>query len=428
MDRIVEGNTDIQKSKDLRSGKTGRKTGSHTTGDKNGKPLRLNWQEVDSIYDTVFTMDTENAVGPRRLNDSLDTDSIPLTPGASRNRGDNPQSRTEFITWPAILELVNGRRLEIERARLFEPTMDDISIIRADGYVERVIPLRYVACIRKGQADTVPEGGGRGNPVMDVETIETVDGRSYTVAVPSYQKRENVLFGYDAGKKDKAGSQCKYIPVSNIRRRCLNRYFGEILLEKGLIDHDTLNKALAEYHKTRNIKIGRIIARQAKIPYPAVKRELGKAKKNRKGCRTGEILVNAGLVAEEQVSDALAYQENLRNLRIGQFLVSRGLIHEQEVCIALAEKFRLPFIDLAKQRVSRNTLTLLPMDFLARNEILPLSFDDNILTIAVPHPDSLDLREEILALCRCADIRFVLALPTHLRIILDKFGKTFVSA
>lgn len=56
LNRIVEGNTDIQRAKDIRSGKCRNR--------KPEKTVKLNLQEIDSIYDTVFPEDTRESENP----------------------------------------------------------------------------------------------------------------------------------------------------------------------------------------------------------------------------------------------------------------------------------------------------------------------------------------------------------------------------
>jgi tetratricopeptide (TPR) repeat protein len=393
LNRIIEGNTDIQKAKDLRSGKFRGKP-------REGRPddtVKLNWQEVDSICDFDF------------LDDSIETEEV---------WDELVKPTTETRNYPAILEFVNGKRLEVARARLFEPTNNDISIVRQDGHVERVIPLEHLTCIRK--AGIPAKLNKNKNSLCHVETIETVDGSIYHEAIHPEQDIENVLFGFST--EEQTRFTYTFIPTVNIRKRCQDCYLGEILLEKQYISNDILKDALDEHQQTKSMKLGKIIAQKAKINYSIVEEELEQAKAQ-EGLKTGEILLTSGLVDEEQLLEALEYQKYLQNIKIGEFLVEKGIVQEKEICIALAEKFRIPFVDLRKQKVSRNTLTHLSKEFVLQNEILPLSLDNDILTVATLHPDVSSLFEAIIKECKCKDVQFVLALPTHLRIIIDQLVK-----
>jgi len=420
LNRIIEGNTDIQKAKDLRSGKFRWKSSEKPSGEKTNKTVRLNWQEVENICDTIFLSDSRDSAE----NDPLEFYDSYVDDVFSDDNIETKEACEELVKpapeahdYPAILEFVNGKRLEVARARLFEPTNNDISIIREDGYAERLIPLEHIACIR--MAGKPAKLNKNKNSLCYAENIETVDGIIYHEAIHPEQDIENVLFGFST--KEQTRFIYSFIPAVNIRKRCQVRYIGEILLDMHFIGNDILQHALDEHQQTKTMKLGKIIAQQTKVIYSAIEDELEQAKqaKVQEGFKTGEILLTSGLVDKEQVLEALEYQEYLQNMKIGQFLVEKGIVQEEEVCIALAEKFRIPFVDLKKQKVSRKTLTHLSKNFILQNEILPISLDNDILTVATLNPDVSDLYEATIKECKCKDVQFVLTLPTHLRVIID---------
>jgi tetratricopeptide (TPR) repeat protein len=420
--RIVEGNSDIQKAKDLRSGKIRKKIQGRSGGKIYGKPRKVNWKDVESIYEAVFSMDSREAEKDvLAFNDGMKYGLLPDDPTAADGAGKGYARPASGIpASAAIVELLNGRCLNIARVRLFAPTDNDISIIREDGHVERVIPLEHIACIR--QVDVPPELKKSVNPLYHAETIETADGHMHHAVVYPDQNRENVLFGFSAREQPPV---YKFIPVVNIRTRCQERYLGEILLEKRFIGKDILKQALEEHRQAKKMKLGKIIAQKAKVMYAAIEEELEREKlaKVRNGLKTGELLLSSGLADAAQVQEALRDQDKLRNIKIGQFLIEKGIVREKEIYIALAEKFKMPFVDLRKQKLFRETLKLFSKAFVIRKAILPVSLVNDILTVAVPNPDVSCLREEISKECRCRDVRFVLAQPTHLRIIIEMLCK-----
>ena len=110
-------------------------------------------------------------------------------------------------------------------------------------------------------------------------------------------------------------------------------------------------------------------------------------------------------------------------MRIGEFLIEKGIIQEKEVYMALAEKFRTPFVDLRKQKVSKKVLTYLPRDFVLKHEVLPISVEDGIITVATMQPGITSMCETILKISKCQNVRCVLAQPTHLRNIINLLYK-----
>lgn len=414
LNRIVEGNTDIQRAKDIRSGKCRNR--------KPEKTVKLNLQEIDSIYDTVFPQDSrESENTPLEFDDGyydyvFSDDAI-----ETKEVWDGIVHPVhEKNAFPAILEFIGGKRIEVAGVIPFTPTSRDISLLRHDGYVERVIPLEQLRCIR--MAGLPAQYARDKNASCHIEIIETVDGNIYHEAVHPQQDLENVLLGYST--KEQTRFIYTLIPTVNIKKRRQQRYLGEILLEKRFIASDILKQALDEHQQIKSMKLGKILAQKAHILYSTIEEELEKAKQgNVQGLKTGEILLASGLVSEEQVLEALEYQENLQNVKIGRFLIDKGIIQEKEVYISLAEKFRIPFVDLRTRKVSKKTLMYLPGTLVLQNEILPLALDNGKLTVATLCPDVSSLCETILKEVKCQDIQFVLAQPTHLRNIISLLYK-----
>ena len=414
LNRIVEGHTDIQRAKDIRSGKSRIR--------KPEKTVKLNLQEIESVYDTVFPEDTRDQDNiPLEFDDKFydyvfSDDAIETTEAWDGIAHPLPENNA----FPAVLEFIGGKRIEVAGVILFKPTIMDISLIRHDGYVERVIPLEQLQCIR--MAGMPAQYARDKNDSCHIEIIETNDGSIFHEAVHPQQDLENVLLCFST--KQQTRFNYTLIPLANIMKRCQQRYLGEILLEKRFIANDMLKRALDEYQQAKSMKLGKILAQKTHILYSTIEEELEKARLgNVQGLKTGEILLASGLVNEEQVLEALEYQEKLQNMKIGRFLIEKGVIQEKEVYIALAEKFRIPFVDLRTQKVAKKTLQHLPRKLVLQYEILPLSIDNGKLTVATLRPDVSSLCERILKEVKCRDIQFVLAQPTHLRNIINLLYK-----
>lgn len=417
LNRLVEGNTDIQRAKDIRQGKL--------RFNKQDIPkTNISINEVESIYDTVFPSDEKDAEREHlefkdEFYDYVFSDDAIESEESWEQLA---QSRPEEKGFPAILEYLNGKRKEVVGAILFRPTINDISLVRQDGYVERVIPLDQLACIRIAGlpvklAESLDPSAG------NIEIIETVNENIYHESINPEQKLENVLIGFST--KEQTRFIYSIIPTVNIKKRCQQRFLGDILLEKKFIANDILKNALDELQHVKNMKLGKILAQKAHVEYSVIEEELEKAQKgSTQGLKTGEILLFSGLVNEEQVLEALEDQENMQNKKIGEFLVEKGIIHEKEVYLALAEKFNIPFVDLRKQKVSKNTLSVLSRKLVVENEILPISSEDGVLKIATHNPDDhSSVSEEIMKECKCDDLEFVLAQPTHLRNVINLLYK-----
>ncbi len=412
MNRIVEGNTDIQKAKDLKSGKlrNSRRSGI-------GPVQKLDMKNIDSIYDSVFPGDAEDDDNALDFEDDLydyvfSDDSIDDDTAWENLIHDN----TETIGFPAILEHHGGEREEVSGVLFFQPTQNELTITESDGNTTRTVPVEQFCCIRT--AGLPPEIIKTNDASCHIEIIETLDGNLFYECIHPEQEVDNLLIGFST----KADTRFKYtlIPKINIKKRCQQRYLGDILLEKRFIASDILKSALEEHQQMKNMKLGKIIAQRANILYSAVENEILNAYNNNiRGLKTGEILLAAGLVDEEQILDAIEYQETIQKQKIGQFLIEKGIIQEHEVFNALAEKFRIPFVDLRKQKVSKKILSLLPREFVMQHKVMPITFNDGELTLATLNPDTSTLCEIVLKQTKCKKVHFVLTQPTHLKNVIN---------
>ncbi len=408
--RYVEGNTDTETAKALRSGKLS----SRTTGKR--ETSKLNMDDVESIYDAVYSEGDDNE-DPIEFDgdvydyvfsdDSLDTEEAwdGLIHDDSETRG-----------FPAILEFLGKGREEVSGALLFQPTKEDLTITKDDGSIDRIVYLEQLSCIR--YAGIPSEFDKQPNDSCHIEIIETNDGNIYHEAIHPEQEMGNILLGFST--KEHTRFKYSLLPIGNIKKRRQERYLGDILVEKRFIAGDALKSALEEHQQLRKMKFGKIIAKKAQILYSAVELELKKAYEgNMQGLKIGEILLAAGLVNEEQILEALQYQESLQNKKIGQFLIEKGIIQEKEIYVSLAEQLRIPFVDLRKIKVNKVILSLLPRDIILQLKVMPIAVKESSLIVATLRPDIGPLCEIVLKNSQFTDVQFVLAQPTHLKNIIN---------
>ena len=100
--------------------------------------------------------------------------------------------------------------------------------------------------------------------------------------------------------------------------------------------------------------------------------------------RLGELLIDAGVIGEDQLAHALA--SSPPGERIGQTLLRLGMVDELEVAHALASQLGLEFVDLTGTTPHPLAVDRVPSRLAERHQLVPLSFDDGLLTIAMADP------------------------------------------
>lgn len=113
--------------------------------------------------------------------------------------------------------------------------------------------------------------------------------------------------------------------------------------------------------------------------------------------RLGEILVQAGVIDEEQLKLALA-EAALWGHRVGEVLVSRGDCEESQILEALGTQLGVEVAPLATTvMIPRRILDLVSADFARERQLLPLFLDTDagVLEVAMADPADQESLDEL---------------------------------
>jgi len=104
--------------------------------------------------------------------------------------------------------------------------------------------------------------------------------------------------------------------------------------------------------------------------------------------RTGEILLEMGLITPQQLEEALDEQKR-SHLRIGEILLQRGWIKGAELTKALARRLGVQFLDLEEMRVDPSAAGLISDKDARRYAAIPVAYvNDNTLLVAMVNPSN----------------------------------------
>ena len=87
--------------------------------------------------------------------------------------------------------------------------------------------------------------------------------------------------------------------------------------------------------------------------------------------KVGEILVQAGVIDEMQLSSALGEQARWGR-RLGLTLIKMGMVEEAHLVRALASQLDLPVASLAGKRISDDVIALVPLRVASEHGVIPL--------------------------------------------------------
>lgn len=127
--------------------------------------------------------------------------------------------------------------------------------------------------------------------------------------------------------------------------------------------------------------------------------------------KLGELLIERGMIDEDQLSSALAYQRQWGH-RLGAALLAKGFISEAQLCEALAGELSIPQVDLADITPDQKAVKLLRGPFCESHELFPYAIDESRgrrrLTCAMADPLNIAAVDEIEFTTGCK-VRAVLA-------------------
>lgn len=101
--------------------------------------------------------------------------------------------------------------------------------------------------------------------------------------------------------------------------------------------------------------------------------------------KLGKLLLNYGLITEEQLDVALA-QQRKTGQRLGQILVSMGFLDERSLLEVLEFQLGIPHVDLPRSSISQEALETLPESLARRYGVMPLFRRGDTLLVAMSDP------------------------------------------
>lgn len=122
----------------------------------------------------------------------------------------------------------------------------------------------------------------------------------------------------------------------------------------------------------------------------------------------GALLVRSGLIAEEELTSALAKQAQ-RGGTIGEHLVLAGVIDDDRLAELYRTQLLVPQVTLRQlQRISKDIIQRIPADMATEHRCVPVSYDrDGNLTVAMAEPSNTQTVDEIGFFTTCYVVRAV---------------------
>lgn len=101
--------------------------------------------------------------------------------------------------------------------------------------------------------------------------------------------------------------------------------------------------------------------------------------------RLGDLLIEAGVITQEQLSSALDEQKVMK-LRLGDLLVSKNYVTEQQIIETLEIQLGVSYVQINHQELDPKIIALIPQKLAERQKVLPIRIEDGKLMVAMNDP------------------------------------------
>jgi type IV pilus assembly protein PilB len=134
----------------------------------------------------------------------------------------------------------------------------------------------------------------------------------------------------------------------------------------------------------------------------------------------GQIFVDLGFISEEQLDLLLEEQQERPGQLLGRIAVDMGLLTDEQVAQALAEQMGLQVLNLSEVAIPPEVLSHITEPMAQLYKIVPVSFKDNTLTVAMCDPQKLSIVDELRSFLGY-DIRCVVTTEHDITATLDRY-------
>ena len=150
---------------------------------------------------------------------------------------------------------------------------------------------------------------------------------------------------------------------------------------------------------------------------------------HRKKLRIGDILVNEGVLTEEQLQEALVKQKE-SGKKLGEYLVESGTVGEDAIVFALSHQLGYPTIDLSSLEIDKSVLDMFKGDQLKRIKVFPFGIDEAAGNIQIAMSDPLDINaQDDIAIITNYNVQVFVSTEREILMAVDRyFGQNDVSS
>lgn len=138
--------------------------------------------------------------------------------------------------------------------------------------------------------------------------------------------------------------------------------------------------------------------------------------------RLGDLLVDANVISEDQLMEALVDQKG-SGKKLGAVLIEKGVLSEEEIADALHHQLNIDFVHLSEMQIDENVLKLVQEPVLRKHSLMPFDYNSsnpNVLRVAMADPMDIIAIDDI-SIITNLQIEAAVTTPTEIAKALDRY-------
>ena len=101
--------------------------------------------------------------------------------------------------------------------------------------------------------------------------------------------------------------------------------------------------------------------------------------------KISELLIDSGLISQEQLQEALEIQKQSGE-KLGNIIVSQSYVSEPQIMEVLEFQLGIPFVDLNNTKIPSEVQRVIPYNLIRRHNVVPVKIEMNMLYVAMDDP------------------------------------------
>ncbi len=120
----------------------------------------------------------------------------------------------------------------------------------------------------------------------------------------------------------------------------------------------------------------------------------------------GELLIERGAISQQHLEKALEHQRQYPAL-LGEILLELKFVSQEDIAKAITSQYGFPFLPLSDFEIEKEAIAVVPRNICERFCLIPIDRIGKSLTLAMANPTNIQAIEDVELITGCAVQSFV---------------------